>query len=161
MSLVPTEQPDLTDRLMAAGRALSTATVMFHYAVAERMGLSPTEDKAMELLDRLGPLTAGKLAEHSGLAAASVTALVDRLERKGFARRVRHPTDRRRVVIEAVPERIDSVYSLLTGWVDGLHGLYAEYREPELNTILSFLSRAARLQQELTAELTAHRGTGS
>src|SRR5262249_13000681 len=83
----PAQQGELIEELMAAGRAMSTATVMFHAAVAENVGLSSTEDKAVELLDRFGPLTAGELVEHSGLTSASVTALIDRLERKGFAKR--------------------------------------------------------------------------
>jgi len=144
---------DLIDQLMAAGRALSTATVLFHEALAEKVGLSSSEDKAVELLDRLGPLTAGEMAAHSGLATASVTALIDRLERKGFARRVPHPSDRRRVLVEAVPDRVSSVSALLTSWVKVLNGIFADYGEDQLETILGFLNDAARCQRELISEL--------
>jgi len=145
---------DLIEELMAAGRAMSTATVLFHEALAEKVGLSTTEDKAVELLDRLGPLTAGDMAGHSGLATASVTALVDRLERKGFARRIPHPSDRRRVLVEAVPDRVSSVSALLTSWVAVLNEIFADYGEDELETILGFLNDAARRQRELISELT-------
>ena len=82
------------DALNTAVRAHSTATVLFHSAMAEQFGLSATESKAMDLLDRLGPLSAGDLVEHTGLASPSVTALIDRLESKGFVRRVRDAQDR-------------------------------------------------------------------
>src|SRR4029453_18469712 len=86
---------ELLEQLALAGRASSAATVMFHTTVAARQGLSASEEKALDLLERSGPLTAGDLARQSGLAPASVTALINRLEAKGFARRVQNPTDRR------------------------------------------------------------------
>jgi len=153
----PAGRPELIDQLMSAGRALSTTTVMFHSALANRVGLSATEDKAMELLDRLGPLTAGQLAEYSGLAGASVTALVDRLERKKFARRIPNPNDRRSVLIEVVQERTRSIEALLTSWVGELTELFNRYDDRELKVILEFLEQAASRQQALTAQLTAER----
>src|SRR5215472_8211019 len=77
----------LLDALFTAGRELSAAAVMFHTALAARQGLTATEEKALDLLDRYGPLTGRQLAERSGLAPASVSNLADRLEAKGFARR--------------------------------------------------------------------------
>jgi len=97
---------ELLAQLETAGRAQSAATVMFHTAVAARQGLSATEEKALDLLERHGPLTAGELARHSGLAPASVTGLINRLERKGFARRVRNPNDRRSVLVEIDRDRV-------------------------------------------------------
>ena len=58
-----------------AVRRNSTAAVLFHGAVAEKFRLATTDMKTMEVLDRLGPLTAGELAEQTGLARTSVTAL--------------------------------------------------------------------------------------
>jgi hypothetical protein len=57
-------------------------------AIAERTGDAPSDTKTMDILLRLGPLTAGELGEHTGLATASVTSLIDRLEKKGLACRV-------------------------------------------------------------------------
>src|SRR5436190_426344 len=92
---------ELLELLETAGRASSVATVMFHTAVAARQGLSASEEKALDLLERSGPLTAGELARQSGLAPASVTGLINRLEHKGFARRIQNPSDRRSILVEA------------------------------------------------------------
>jgi DNA-binding MarR family transcriptional regulator len=127
---------------------------MFHTALAARQGLSATEEKAVDLLDRFGPLTAGELARRSGLAPASVTGLVDRLERKGFARRVPHPTDKRRVLIEACLSRVADLAPLFADWSRSLDELYAGYSDEQLETILHFLSEAARRQRAATARLT-------
>jgi DNA-binding MarR family transcriptional regulator len=91
----------LLDALTEAGRAHSDATVLFHAAVADQLGLNPTDHKVMSILERSGPLSAGQIAQRTGLATASVTALLDRLETRGFVRRRSDPADRRRVIVEA------------------------------------------------------------
>jgi DNA-binding MarR family transcriptional regulator len=147
---------ELLEQLALAGRASSAATVMFHTAVAARQGLSASEEKALDLLERSGPLTAGELARRSGLAPASVTALINRLERKGFARRVPNPGDGRSVLVEVDSERVyATVAPLFADWVGSLYELYAGYTDEQLEVILHFLTEAARRQQEATARLTA------
>jgi DNA-binding MarR family transcriptional regulator len=146
---------ELLEQLALAGRASSAATVMFHTAVAARQGLSASEEKALDLLERSGPLTAGELARQSGLAPASVTALINRLEAKGFARRVQHPRDRRSVLVEVDSERVyATVAPLFADWVGSLLELYAGYTDEQLEVILHFLNEAARRQREATARLT-------
>jgi DNA-binding MarR family transcriptional regulator len=146
---------ELLEQLALAGRASSAATVMFHTAVAARQGLSASEEKALDLLERSGPLTAGELARRSGLAPASVTALINRLEAKGFVRRVQNPSDGRSVLVEVDSERVyATVAPLFADWVGSLQELYAGYSDEQLEVILHFLNEAARRQREATARLT-------
>ena len=155
MTSASNRRAELLEQLALAGRASSAATVMFHTAVAARQGLSASEEKALDLLERSGPLTAGELARQSGLAPASVTALINRLEAKGFARRVQNPSDRRSVLVEVDPERLyATVAPLFADWVGSLQELYAGYTDEQLEVILHFLSEAARRQREATARLT-------
>ena len=146
---------ELLEQLETAGRASSVATVMFHTAVAARQGLSASEEKALDLLERSGPLTAGELARQSGLAPASVTGLINRLEHKGFARRIQNPSDRRSILVEVDVERMYArVAPLFADWARSLQELYAGYSDEQLEVILHFLTEAARRQQEATARLT-------
>jgi DNA-binding MarR family transcriptional regulator len=146
---------ELLDQLETAGRASSVATVMFHTAVAARQGLSASEEKALDLLERSGPLTAGELARQSGLAPASVTGLINRLEQKGFARRIQNPSDRRSILVEVDLERMYArVAPLFADWARSLQELYAGYSDEQLEVILHFLTEAARRQQEATARIT-------
>ena len=146
---------ELLEQLETAGRASSVATVLFHTAVAARQGLSASEEKALDLLERSGPLTAGELARQSGLAPASVTGLINRLEQKGFARRIQHPSDRRSILVEADVERMYArVAPLFAEWARSLQELYAGYSDEQLEVILHFLTEAARRQQEATARIT-------
>ena len=82
-------------------RELSTMMVLFHSRIAEQMGLSGTDHKCLELAMRSDePLTAGQIAQLSGLSTGAVTGVIDRLEHRGFVRRVRDPHDRRKVLVE-------------------------------------------------------------
>jgi DNA-binding MarR family transcriptional regulator len=76
-----------------------------------------------------------RLSERSGLAPASITGLVDRLERKGFARRRQHPDDRRRVLVETRPERLERLAELFVDWANSLEQLYVAHSDRELETI--------------------------
>jgi DNA-binding MarR family transcriptional regulator len=150
---------ELLEQLAMAGRASSVATVMFHTAVAAKQGLSASEEKALDLLERSGPLTAGELARQSGLAPASVTGLINRLEHKGFARRIQNPSDRRSILVEADVERMYArVAPLFAEWARSLQELYAGYSDEQLEVILHFLTEAARRQQEATTHLTGDEG---
>ncbi|MFE5484801.1 MarR family winged helix-turn-helix transcriptional regulator [Streptomyces sp. NPDC056527] len=140
--------------LTVAGRDSSAASVAFHTAVAAKQDLGPTETKTLDLLQRNGALTAKELAEHSGLAPASVTGLVDRLERKGFVRRVKHPTDKRRVLIEPRPEKLAELAPLFEDWAREVHELYEEFTTEELLTVTRFLTGATDRQRAATKRLT-------
>jgi len=94
------ERDALLTALAREARQYSTSTVLFHQVIAERLGLNPTDHKCAEILSRTGPLTAGELADHTGLTTGAITGVVDRLERAGFVRRDRDPEDRRRHIVE-------------------------------------------------------------
>lgn len=92
---------DLLARFSELQRELSTMTVLFHSRIAEQMGLSGTDHKCLELAMRAKvPLTAGQIAQLSGLSTGAVTGVIDRLERRGLVRRLRDPRDRRKVLVE-------------------------------------------------------------
>jgi len=116
------------------------------------MGLHPTDYKVLGMLERVGPMSAGDLARASGLATASVTDLIDRLERKGFARRIPDRTDRRRVVVEPVGDRAAAARPLFASTRRSLARLFQRYSTRELAVIADFLARnAERLRIETEA----------
>src|SRR5206468_11906553 len=77
---------------------------MFDHSVADYVGLDRTAYRCLDILDQEGPMTAGRLAERARLSPGAITALLDRLETKGLARRTRDTEDRRRVLVEVTPE---------------------------------------------------------
>jgi DNA-binding MarR family transcriptional regulator len=143
----------ILDRIAVVGREHSDATVLFHGLIASKLELHPTDYKVLGILERLGPMTAGEIARHSGLATASVTNLIDRLEQRGFARRVRDTDDRRRVLVESVQDRLTAGRSLFASTRRSLAALLEKYSDAELALIGDFLSRNAERLREETRKL--------
>ncbi|POX52143.1 MarR family transcriptional regulator [Streptomyces sp. Ru71] len=148
------KRAEVLEQLMAVGREHSGVTVMFHSAVAAKQGLNATEEKTLDLLERHGPLTAKDLARLTGLAPASVTGLVDRLEAKGFARRVKHPTDKRRVLVELERGRIGELAGFFEDWARDIVEACEEFSTEELETVVRFLTVMAQRQRAAAARLT-------
>src|ERR1700678_3534155 len=123
------------------GREFSTAIVMFHEAVGGLMGLSAVERKCIDVLRRLGPVTAGTIGEHTGLTTGAVTGLMDRLERAGYVRRARDPHDRRKVVVELLPnEQMDALLAAAFGPFSADMGkIAAGYSESERRVIADWV----------------------
>jgi DNA-binding MarR family transcriptional regulator len=67
--------------------------------LGRRLRVTRTEFDALDELSERAGLTPGELGERLSLSSGSVTALLDRLERLGWAARERHPDDRRKVVV--------------------------------------------------------------
>ncbi len=137
------------------GRRLGAATVMFHAAVADRIGVSVTDARCRALLLQAGPMTAGELATHTGLAGASVTSLIDRLEAKKLVKRARDPEDRRRVVVQPVPAGISDRYaSPFLSIAASFRSLWESYTDEQLETILDFVQRSSAVTREMTAAMS-------
>jgi DNA-binding MarR family transcriptional regulator len=94
---------ELIRELMHLARAHEAANDAFDEVAAQKLGLNRTAVRCMGIIDNEGPMTAGRLARLSGLTSAAVTAILDRLENAGYARRTRDEKDRRQVIVELTP----------------------------------------------------------
>ena len=148
----------ILEELARVGRENSDATVLFHASIAERLGLHPTDYKTLGIIERLGAISAGDIARHSGLATASVTNLIDRLEQKGFVRRVRDEKDRRRVLVQPVRDRISAGRPLFGSTIESLALLFGRYSNRDLAVIADFLGRNAERLREETHKLSSELG---
>jgi DNA-binding MarR family transcriptional regulator len=137
----------------ALGRELSTAVVMFHEAVGAHLGVSAGDQRALTLIGREGPLSAGDLAEKTGLTPGAVTGMIDRLERAGLARREHDANDRRRVLVSATSGRPDVFGDLAAA----MNEMAARYDEKELALIADYLTRTIDVLREQTRKLSARR----
>jgi DNA-binding MarR family transcriptional regulator len=139
------------------GKRLSTATILFHSAVADRMGVSVTDAKCRSVLEQLGPTTAGDIAQHLGLTTGAVTGVIDRLVAAKWVRRVADPRDRRRVVVELRPnpKREGDIARLFEPMSTRIHGVIATYSGRDQATIADFLTKASEILEEETTRLRA------
>ena len=96
----------LLQELENAMRKASAQGTMFAKTVADRAGISSSDMDCMDFLNVEGRMTAGRLAELTGLTSGAITGVIDRLEKAGFVRRERDESDRRKVFIVPVPEKM-------------------------------------------------------
>ena len=94
-------------------------------------------------------LTAGALGSAVDLSSASVTALVDRLERAGHVHRVRDPEDRRRVVLEISDSAMAAGGAFFGGLQRELLAAMEGYSDEGLAVVRRFLA-------EMTDVVTRH-----
>jgi DNA-binding MarR family transcriptional regulator len=146
---------ETSDALVRAGRSVGNASAMLNHAVAERLGLDPTAWECATLLFEHGPVTAGRLAELTGLTSGAVTGLVDRLEAAGYVRRERDPDDRRRVIVTLVPAAFAGVMPLFEPMLAEMHASHARYTEDQLAAIVECLQDAADVLRRHALRLRA------
>lgn len=135
-------------------RDITTETVMFHQAVADSLGLYITDHKCLDFLYRFGPMTAGRIAQMSGLTTGAVTGVVDRLEAAGYVRRANDPSDRRKTIIEvAQNKKLERRLTSIFGHVERrMSLLLSVYTESQLEFLLEVLTRTLdESHQELLA----------
>ena len=123
---------------------------------AARLGVSVGDLQCLNIVESRHGLTAGELATESGLTTGAVTAVIDRLERVGYARRVRDEHDRRKVKVEVTDEfyaRASEIWAPVAAeWQQVLaDGFSAD----ELATIVAFLTQVEALAERHAARLAA------
>jgi len=108
-----TRREELIARLQLLGEQESTETAMFHQAAAASYGLGITDMKALQIVLREGPQTAGQLAGRLRLTTGAVTSVLDRLERESLIVRSPDSEDRRKIIVTANSDALaghDNVY---------------------------------------------------
>jgi len=143
------EREGLIGAVIHEARRMSTRTVVFHTAIADRLGLNPSDHKCADLIcNETGPITAGHLAEITGLSTGAITGVVDRLQRAGFVERAPDPNDRRRVVIQGTKEgRAPDMRHLFLPMMEGMAKLCSGYTNEQLTLIVGFMQGCGALTE--------------
>ena len=154
--MTPTRRARLYEDLLTASRHHLAAYVLFNQAVADHLGLHPTDVQALSLLTATpGPLTVKQIAELTGLTTGSATRLVDRLQRDGYVVRTPDDQDRRRVLVSPVPERVARVTAVWDDLGANWQKLMDEHTDEELEVITRHMRRACDLSHAQMAHLRA------
>jgi DNA-binding MarR family transcriptional regulator len=145
---------ELVAELVNMMRELSTATILFHQAVADRLAMNVTDHKCAGILARSGPITAGELAARTGLTTGAITGVIDRLEKAGFVRRARDAGDRRRVIVEPDLKQIErKIGPLFESMGRAAVLVYSGYSVRELELLRDFAVRSLQLAEEETRKI--------
>jgi DNA-binding MarR family transcriptional regulator len=137
-------QSELSDEV----RANQRSTDVVDELVSQLMGINRTDSRCMDILDQHGSMSAGDLAEASRLTTGAITAVIDRLERAGYARRVPDPSDRRRVLVEVTPKAYEVATELMVEPMRELYApLAARYSDDDLRLLIDFTREGRKLQE--------------
>ena len=139
----------------AIGGRFSTAVVLFHSAVAGRMGVNVTDWKCAEILARSGPINPGKLSDMTGMTTAATTQVINRLEKAGMLKRERDSQDRRKVTVCLVenPKTKRLVQSIFIDLGQEMGKMMAKYNMSELDVIAGFIQNTAEILEAQAQKL--------
>jgi DNA-binding MarR family transcriptional regulator len=123
-------------------RRYSTAAVLFHHAVAERLGLGPTDHKCLDLLRERGAMTGSELAAITGLTTGAITGVVARLEQAGYLHREPDPHDGRKQILFPASERLRNIHDVFDPIRKDMAALLEGFDAHRLTAIAEFLTRS-------------------
>ena len=147
---------DLVGDVIARYRSATNRDVAFDKLAATRLGVSVTDLHCLNIVESRHGVTAGELAVESGLTTGAVTAVIDRLERAGFARRARDARDRRKVIVEVTDlfyARAGEIWGPVAA--EWQAAMADRFSAAELATIVAFLEQVDELGQRHAARLAA------
>ena len=133
------------------GRELSARTILFHQALADRVGITATDMKCLDYIDRSNDVTPGDLARLTGLTTGAITAALDRLEKSGLAKRERSQSDRRKVFVRVQKSaRMKAVYAAYGQLSRGMQTVVEGFSLHELEAIQRFVTECIELLRSVT-----------
>jgi DNA-binding MarR family transcriptional regulator len=143
----------LTVAIKDSLRDLSVQLSLYNRQVGARVDLKDLDWDCLEILKRQGALSPTALARQSGLHPATMTGVVDRLERGGWAVRERDPADRRGILVRALKDRNAELIGLLSGMNDAMDDVCGAYTDEQLELVADFLRRTTQAGETATAAL--------
>jgi DNA-binding MarR family transcriptional regulator len=128
-------------------RGNQRATDMVDEAACRLMGINRTDSRCLDILEQRRRVSAGELARDARLTSGAVTAVIDRLERAGYARRISDPDDRRRVLVEPTTKALEVTEELMGPLGEPGYKKVADYTDEQLELLVEFLRFGRELQE--------------
>ena len=148
MDMSTTNRFALHAALKAQIRRFIAGAIFSNQKIADQVGLHSTDMQCINLLDLLGPVTPGKLAQYMGLTTGGVTVMLDRLETAGLVAREPNPADRRSVLVTINPRKLRKIQALYAGIDERVHEFFSKTPEAELQIVLNFLTKINAMRIE-------------
>lgn len=130
---------DLVRQVGEAIRTHQNAVDQLDEAAVAYLGINRTDARCLDILGFAGRMTAGDLAGRSGLSTGAITTVLDRLEGKGYVRRIRDEVDRRKVLVEITEEGEARTWDVYRRVVESGRELLSRYTDEELVMIRDFM----------------------
>jgi DNA-binding MarR family transcriptional regulator len=156
---------DLVERVDVAVRRMGAQSVITSRTVAERFGMHMTDLEVLDLIFLRGAVSAGELADATGLTSGSVTALIDRLAKAGYVERCDDPSDRRKILVRIRHDNIEPIKATYLSMQKRMFALWSSFEPRDLEVIIDFITRSTELaadhckglQQQASASTSGRR----
>jgi DNA-binding MarR family transcriptional regulator len=153
-----TERPPVTRgealrRVQIGLRRLTQQLHRLNDVVGSKIDLLPGDLEVLDIIGRDGPLSPRDVIAVTGIHPATLTGVLDRLERGGWLARRADPDDRRRVIVEAAMERGGEISRLYSPMSKAITEICSGYSQEELARIVDFLERAADAGSRASSEI--------
>lgn len=143
----------LTNRIRDGLRDLSIQMALLNHQVGAHLDLRDADLECLDLISRYGPIGPTALARRAGLHPATLTGVLDRLERGGWVVRTPNPSDRRAILVQVIKEREAEVAQMYAGLGHAMENLCADMADGDLDLIAEFLVRTAQASRTVTDRL--------
>jgi DNA-binding MarR family transcriptional regulator len=143
----------LTARIKDGLRDLNVQLSLLSHQVGTHLDLRDADLECLDLVSRYGPIGPTALAKRAGVHPATLTGVLDRLERGGWVIRTPNPSDRRAILVRVVREKEAEVALLFAGLNTAMEDVCSDYQDAELVLIADFLLRTARAAHVATDDL--------
>jgi len=143
------------EKLTCELRQFNGLGASFFRVAAAQTGMAVTDIQVMDLLDLIGPSTAGQLAELTGLTTGAITRILDRLEKTELVRRERDPNDGRKVIVRLARGTDDThkMRSILSSVGTAWNEVVSLYDEEQIAFLLEFLTHSNALSRQKLVQL--------
>ena len=134
--------------LIALIRKETRTATLFIQSVAENSGIHITDIKCLDFLTETQSATAGDLAKITGLTTGAITAVIDRMEKAGFIKRIADSNDRRKIIIKPLvrhPKHLQIVHNL---FANQMPKILSAYTSDEIATITDWNLKLISLFQD-------------
>jgi DNA-binding MarR family transcriptional regulator len=146
---------DRSERYVPKAQLFATRLVLFQEGIARRLDLTATDLKCLRLIQFGEATTGAELARETGLTAASVSVVIDRLNGLGYVSREQEEADRRRWRLRPVPGMIAKVDACYAEHAAIAEATLADYDAREFDVVMRFLDSFAAIFKESARALTS------
>ncbi|MFT4763518.1 MAG: DNA-binding MarR family transcriptional regulator [Oleispira sp.] len=149
------------EAVLVALRRVIRATDLHSKHLAKTTGLTAPQILLLQTIRDQGEVTIGEIANEMSLSQATVTTIIDRLEKRGLVYRKRSETDKRKVHAHLTDEAVETLKSAPIPLQDQFARQYAGLQEWEQTMIISSLQRVAQMMdaQHIDASPVLYVGT--
>src|SRR3954447_23088598 len=144
---------ELHERMTTVFRTYQRAVDALDELATGLMGVNRTDARVLDLLEQNGRMTAGDIAAGAGITTGAVSGVIDRLERAGYARRVRDEEDRRKVMVEPTDELFEQTRRLYFRMPPKGEKRMAEYSDDEMRLVIDILRKVTSITEEHATDL--------